>query len=201
MEELNMLNKPCPIPVVEAKKALEQSSTVSVLVDNFVAVQNLEKMATGLSYNFRYQELEAKQFLVVIQKDIQTNQPANQEQVAAQQLSEEKANTVILVASKTFGQGEQALGEILMKGYIYSLTQLEIPPKAVVFLNSGVYLTQKNANTVDDLKLLEQKGCAIVSCGTCLDFYKLKDQLGVGTVVNMYDISLLLEQAGKVIRL
>ena len=46
--------KQCPIPVVETKKMLAQmaeSDIVETLVDNAIAVQNLEKMANKNSWN------------------------------------------------------------------------------------------------------------------------------------------------------
>ena len=39
-----------------------------------------------------------------------------------------------------------------------------------------------------------------MTCGTCLDFYGIKDKLAVGTVTNMYEIVETMENAGKVIR-
>ena len=54
MNLLDMTGKPCPIPVVQAKKLLAQPDVtgVTVLVDNNIAVQNLEKMAIVLQYTF-----------------------------------------------------------------------------------------------------------------------------------------------------
>ncbi|MDR1607153.1 MAG: sulfurtransferase TusA family protein, partial [Deltaproteobacteria bacterium] len=51
---INMLGQPCPLPVINAKKALRETTegqTISVLVDNDIAVQNLSKMAKGLGHS------------------------------------------------------------------------------------------------------------------------------------------------------
>jgi peroxiredoxin family protein len=50
-------------------------------------------------------------------------------------------------------------------------------------------LTTEGSDVIDILKQLEEKGVEILSCGTCLDFYNLKDKLSVGRVTNMYEIA------------
>ena len=47
---------------------------------------------------------------------------------------------------------------------------------------------------------MEEQGTVIMTCGTCLDFYGIKDKLAVGTVTNMYSIVETLQNAEKVIR-
>ena len=80
------------------------------------------------------------------------------------------------------------MGQILIKGFIYSLTQLEKLPDTVLFYNKGAFLTCEGSPVLEDLKTLEKEGTKICTCGTCLDFYKMKDKLAVGTIVNMYVI-------------
>ena len=80
------------------------------------------------------------------------------------------------------------MGQILIKGFIYSLTQLEKLPDTVLFYNIGAFLTCEGSPVLEDLKTLEKEGTKICTCGTCLDFYKMKDKLAVGTIVNMYVI-------------
>jgi selenium metabolism protein YedF len=88
-----------------------------------------------------------------------------------------------------------------MKGFIYSLTELDTPPETVLFFNSGVKLTTEGSNAIADLKKLETKGTVIASCGTCLDFYQLKEKLAVGSVTNMYAIVAAMSGAGRLINL
>ena len=75
-----------------------------------------------------------------------------------------------------------------MKGFIYTLTEMDVPPAKVAFLNSGINLTCVGSDSIDDLKILESKGTEIVSCGTCLNYFEISDKLVVGEVSNMYDI-------------
>ena len=107
----------------------------------------------------------------------------------------------VLIGSDRMGQGAEELGKILIKGFIYSLSELPIPPKYVIFLNSGAYLTAKGANTLEDLKRLEEKGTEILTCGTCINYYELQDELAVGKIVNMYEITERLASANNILNI
>ncbi|MCL2146986.1 MAG: sulfurtransferase-like selenium metabolism protein YedF, partial [Synergistaceae bacterium] len=101
----------------------------------------------------------------------------------------------------TMGDGAEELGKILIKGFIYSLTELPAPPEYVIFLNSGAFLTSDGSNTIDDLKKLENKGAKILTCGTCVNFYGLQDKLAIGTITNMYGITEIMVSTGAVINI
>ena len=190
MKTIDALSKPCPIPVIEAKKALENQETDSVLVkvDNIVAVQNLEKMANGYGYGYTYTEKAKDSFEVVISKNGKAFPQQETEENTQPQKSKPTGALTVVVGSDRMGSGAEELGKILIKGFIYSLTELPIPPKHVIFLNSGAFLSSTGANTIDDLKKLEEKGTEIITCGTCINYYELQDKLAIGSIVNMYEI-------------
>ncbi len=104
------------------------------------------------------------------------------------------------VGSNCMGNGEEALGKALMKGFLYAVSQLPTLPKTILFYNSGAYLTCAGSDSLEDLKFMEAQGVEIRTCGTCLDFYKLKETLAVGSITNMYAIAETLAAAGKVIK-
>lgn len=202
MTVLEMQGNPCPIPVVEARKELakNESDGVIVVVDNFTAVQNLEKMAKGVGYSFSYEKENESTFRVTINKNgaapIQTeSQPLP---AASPTLSE---GATILISKNHMGEGSEELGKILIKGFIFSLTELPVPPKAVIFVNSGVYLSTKGSNTLADLQILADKGTEIRSCGTCLNYYSLTEQLEVGEIADMFAIAGYLNSAQNTITL
>ena len=113
----------------------------------------------------------------------------------------EAENTVIFVSSSELGRGSAELGEILIKSFMYTLVESDTPPQTMVFVNSGVKLTTENSPVLEHLITLNQRGVEILSCGTCLDYYKLKEKLCVGQVSNMYTIYEKLSKAAKVISL
>ena len=99
------------------------------------------------------------------------------------------------------GEGDDKLGKILMKSYLFSLTQQEELPKQMIFFNGGVRLTTEGSGSLEDLKELAERGVEIFSCGTCLDFYGIKDQLRVGSITNMYAIAEAMQTADRLVRL
>jgi selenium metabolism protein YedF len=115
---------------------------------------------------------------------------------------EEKESTiVVLVTSDVFGTGDRRLGEILMKAFLNTLWDAEKRPEKLLFMNSAVNLTTEGSEVLDTLKLLEKEGVQVFSCGTCLEYYNLKEKLSVGSVTNMYDTVDSLLSADKIIKL
>lgn len=108
---------------------------------------------------------------------------------------------VVAVGSAEMGNGDPRLGRILMKSFLYSLTQLDELPQTVLFFNVGVRMTTEGSESLEDLKALESQGVEILSCGTCLDFYGLKDKLLVGGITNMYVIAQTMAGAGNVVKI
>ena len=98
------------------------------------------------------------------------------------------------------GEGNEELGHVLIKGFLFAVTQLDELPKTMLFYNGGAKLTTEGSESLEDLKSLEAQGVEIMTCGTCLDYYGLKEKLKVGTVTNMYSIVETMNQAGRIIR-
>ncbi len=105
----------------------------------------------------------------------------------------------VCFTSDKMGDGDPELGEILIKGFVYALTQLETPPAVILFYNGGARLTAKDSPCIEDLRTLQEQGTEILTCGTCVNFYDLGEPV-VGTVTNMYTIAEKLTNASKVIR-
>ena len=103
--------------------------------------------------------------------------------------------------SDKMGQGDDELGTVLIKGFFHALGEVSPKPDTLIFFNAGVKLTVQGSDVLEDLHSLEEKGLTILVCGTCLDFYGLKEEIRAGTVSNMYDIAETMLSAGKVIRI
>ncbi|MBC9785477.1 sulfurtransferase-like selenium metabolism protein YedF [Heliobacterium chlorum] len=110
-----------------------------------------------------------------------------------------REGTVLVMAADTIGRGDDQLGRTLAKSFLYTLSQAEMIPRTIIFLNSGVKLVCQDSDAIPNLLALEERGAEILSCGTCLDFYHLKDQVVAGKVSNMYAIIDTLTRAPKVI--
>ena len=108
----------------------------------------------------------------------------------------------VFIGKDHVGEGDPTLGRNLMKMAIYTLAESNDVPSSVLFMNSGVKLVAgEEPQAVESCNKLIERGCEILVCGTCLNFYGITDTLEVGEVSNMYDILSRMQEAGKVITL
>jgi selenium metabolism protein YedF len=195
MKVLDMSGQPCPLPVIAAKKALREAAPgdqLTIVVDNDIARQNLEKMAAGLGHSALSKAREDGALV-----DVRITAGAPRPQPAA-----EGRGLTVAIGRETLGGGrDESLGKALMKSFIQSLTELETAPEYVFFFNGGAFLTTEGSACLDDLRLLADKGAVIATCGACLNFYQLVDKLKVGAPTNMMAIAGTMAQAAKVINI
>lgn len=191
----------CPLPVVNAKKAADElnvDDVLTVLVDNEIAVQNLQRFATHRGCSVQAKKKAENEFEVVITIASENNSQV-QEEIACT-LDAKKKGMLVVLSANTMGDGDPKLGTSLMKAFVFALTKQDQLPETILCYNTGAYLTCEGADTLEDLKLLESEGVTILTCGTCLDFYGLKEKLAVGGVTNMYDIVERMENASSIIK-
>ena len=192
----------CPLPVVNAKKAAEElnpGDLLTVLVDNGIAVQNLTRFAEHKGFSVRAEKKSDKEYAVVMQISGATGEAAREEEIACAVDSRRKGMLVVL-SGNVMGTGDDKLGTNLMKAFVFALTKQDQLPDTILCYNTGAYLTCEGADTLEDLKLMESEGVTVLTCGTCLDFYGLKEKLAVGGVTNMYDIVERMENAAQIIK-
>ncbi len=108
------------------------------------------------------------------------------------------SDKTILIQSDVLGRGNDELGMTLMSNFLRMLVDSRDKPARLVFLNSGVRLVGRGSWAAVHLKKLEAKGIEILACGTCLDFFELKDKMAVGNITSMSKIIELMMQAGTV---
>lgn len=211
MVTVNAMGDACPIPVIKTKKALQELSgagEIEVLVDNETAVRNVTKMAETSGASVTQEKLGEGRYRVLVTVGEGGADNAGMEAVSDDSLEScscgeqesVQGDTIVVVSSDKMGEGDEELGHILMKSFLFAVTQLDQLPAKMVFYNGGAKLTVEGSAALEDLKSLAEQGVEIMTCGTCLDFYGLKDKLAVGTVTNMYSIVETMQQAGRVIR-
>ena len=91
----------------------------------------------------------------------------------------------VLITTDSIGRGDEELGRVLAKNFLYSLARNAEKPSAVMLMNEGVRLACAGSASLDDLRLLVEEGVAVKVCGTCLDYLRLMDSLVVGEVGTM----------------
>ena len=189
----------CPLPVVNAKKAAEglhPGDTLIVRVDNEIAVQNLQRFAQHMGFAASGDKVNDSEFTVTMV----IGGEAKAEPEIACNLDARRKGMLVVLSGCTMGSGDEKLDKALMKAFAFALTKQDVLPETILCYNTGAYLTTDGADTLEDLKLLESEGVTILTCGTCLDFYGLKEKLAVGGVTNMYDIVERMEPAQPIVR-
>lgn len=174
----------CPKPVIMTKKELDkiEKGDITTIVDNEVAKENVSKLASGLGLTYSVDKKSDNEFYIHIIKGEETLGEKDEKEL------DNFKDLTIAISSDIMGKGEEELGKILMKSFIYTVRETSPYPSCIVFYNRGVFLTAQDSPVLDDLIALASKGVEILSCGTCLDYYHLKDKLGVGSISNMYTI-------------
>ncbi len=181
----------CPQPVINTKKYFDsiKEGHGLIIVDNDVAKNNICKFAQGNGYKYQVVDSEGLFNITITKED------------CGCEIMKSSKELVIVVGTDKLGEGDGILGANLMKSYMYALSESDDMPSDIIFLNSGVKLTTKGSSVIDSLEGLKDKGVNITSCGTCLDFYNLKDDLLIGDISNMYTIVEAMNKADNTIKL
>lgn len=196
-KEIDAKGLACPKPVILTKKQLDQMTggSVRITVDNETAKENISKLATSMGLESSIEDLGGSVYAITVVKsgEVQDEKPKS----AVVQNPE--CGSVIAIQSDQMGTGDKELGELLIKSFLYTVYETEPHPSTILFYNSGINLTVEDSPVLDDLKELHNSGVEIISCGTCLDFYGLKDKLAIGDVSNMYTIYEKMQSASNTI--
>ena len=190
----------CPLPVVHVKKAIEESKKgdlIVVKVNDNVKLENIKRLCANRGCDFSINEHSKDDIDIIItvgEKSISGNY-----NYSSCDIPEEKGKIVVKISSLMMGSGDETLGKNLLKAFLFALSKQDKLPDIMLFYNSGAFVTQKNSESIETLRELQEHGVKIYTCGTCLDFYNIKDSLGVGEITNMYDIVSYIENAAKII--
>jgi selenium metabolism protein YedF len=198
----------CPIPVIKAKKALDGlpwGGKVEVCVDILEAVENIGKMAAGRGYPYTVAE-QGEEYIITIKKPL-TNETGAAEITQAEHIisaEPQPSGVVVVVSSDKMGEGDEELGRSLLKAFFAALAEADTTPAAIIFYNSGVRIPTGASPTgasplLTDLALLKEAGADILSCGACLKYYGLTEEVKIGRISNMFEIVSLM-MANRVIK-
>ena len=188
---------PCPQPVIRTRNAMAKGSHVTTVVDNGTAQHNVIRMAEKAGGTVEVEEREDGIYLMIAT-------PAENKASALEPAQEGAGDgpLVLVVSGELMGRGEhEELGHVLMRAFFHTLGEVEPLPETIIFFNSGVKLVVGGSEVLDDLRTLAASGVEILACGTCLDYYGLKDAVVVGTISNMYTIAETMLGAGRVTHL
>ena len=192
MRKVDARGLACPKPVLLTKAVIDDKSVnkVEVIVDNPAALENVQRFVTNFGFEVTKVETDGQDshiFATRVISEVDDSSFSVDEYPCS--VPANKQGKTIFIKSEFMGVGDQELGALLMKAFIYTLKEVDNLPKRLIFINSGVKLCVEEAITLANLQELEAKGVDILACGACLDFYQLTEKLQVGKISNMYEIA------------
>ncbi len=197
--ELDCKGLPCPQPVIQTKEALERGAgNIKVIVDNKASRENIARFAQSRNCDVTIQNLASGCYLLTLDaakaSDTQHFDPSEYDCAVPA-----GGGLVYVIASDSMGRGSDELGWALLQTYIQTLEKIEPLPRKILFYNAGVKLLTEGSGALDALQKLQQRGVDLLACGTCLDYFKLKSALQVGSISNMYEIMTSMSEADRVV--
>jgi selenium metabolism protein YedF len=192
--------KACPEPVVMTKRTIEslEEETLTVVVDNRASCENVERFARSQGCHVKVGQKDEGYVLEIVKGYPCEIKPEEGLEAAKPRVAEQ--HVVVYIGADHMGAGSEELGRMLIRAFLKTLRKVTPRPKKLIFVNSGVKLLTEGSEAIESIKELEDLDIEILSCGTCLDYFHLKDKLRVGLVSNMFDIVSSLMEAEKVIR-
>ncbi len=190
--------KRCPAPLMMTRQALAAMSVgdrVTVLVDDGVAKENVCRFLQDNGAPASCQE-ESGVYRIEATKEKEIASSAQ-----SAMIGEGGRKWVLSLSHSTMGSGAEELGRLLIEAAVNTLEQVPPLPTHIVCYNSGVQLACDGSAVAGTLQGLEARGVRVLVCGTCLNYYNIKNQLKAGTVSNMFDILGILVNAGHVVAL
>ena len=173
----------CPKPVIETKKVSDANpdAVITTIVDNEVSRDNVEKFGKSRGYGVAIRQ-DGKDFYL-------TMTPNDNPVVDGSCEPMSYGNRVILMTKDYLGEGSEELGRNLMKTFWACMVEADIKPSKIYFINSSVKMVTNDSVHLENIKKLADAGVEIAACGICLDFYGVKENVGVGSITNMYAIT------------
>jgi selenium metabolism protein YedF len=182
---------PCPQPVILARKALAEGGPLEILVDDAAARENILKFA---AYSRCEAEVETEGAVTRIRLK-PGGAPLPEEAPA---LPAPAGAPTVLLTSDGIGGASPELAHLLMRGFLFTLTECDVPPMRIILMNAGVRLAVEGSDSLDNLRKAADRGVDVIACGTCLEYHHLTEALAVGRISNMYEISAHLLQGPTV---
>ena len=184
----------CPQPVMETKKALDTSETkeVVVLVDNPTSRENVSRFAASQGYQVSMKDEKDHSAITIRRGD-----GGEREERPSPAESPPRKGIGVLHRLRIHGEGFGGIGGILMRAFLHTLGEADVKPEKIILVNSGVKLACEGSPALEDLQTVASQGVEILACGTCLNYFEVKEDLRAGRISNMYEILMTLSQAGK----
>ncbi len=178
--KIDARNMECPKPVLLAKEAIEsigEEGSFEILLNTEVSKENVLRFLKQNGVEASSKTADNGEFVITAVKGY-----------SCEVLAPKNSSKVVFVKTDYIGESGE-LGTKLIKGFLSAMLHTTQKPSKIIFVNRGVMLTTKeeNSDVISSLKELEKSGVTILSCGACLEFYGLTNELKVGASGNALD--------------
>jgi selenium metabolism protein YedF len=201
MQTVDTRGQNCPAPIIMTKKVLKEvreGESFIVLTDNQVSFNNLTHFLRDNKTEFKTESMQGEWKLFVTRGN---GNPVKEEDHIAQVIPHfEKGDFIIVISSDKMGEGDDELGKLLIVNFIKAVKDLDKLPPRIILYNKGVTLAAKTSPVIENLIQIEKMGVEILLCATCVNYYKLENETGAGTLGNMFTIAEAMASAGKIIK-
>ena len=189
--QIDCRNLACPEPVIRTKNALEglkNGEKLEILVNSIAPKENISRFLKNQNVEFSVEQNGAETKITAVKGESKL-ELANFDEFVCE-ITPKNKKTVIYLNEEYAGSGD--VGVSLLAKFLGALLQVE-KPEYVICVNNAVKMTTNRAHpSFKPLKDLEAAGVKILSCGSCLEVYKLVSDLGVGEMSNAYEVMQIL---------
>jgi selenium metabolism protein YedF len=203
MRIIDTKGQPCPAPLIAVRRALKEAAvgeSFMVLTDSQTSFNNLTQFLKDNKTGFSVETADGV-YTMTITKSHPEQMHTKIEDYCPSPVSDfPKGNFIIAFTSDKMGEGDDELGYLLIGNFIKAIIDLDLLPRKIVFYNKGVSLASNDSPHLKLLKDIENMGVELLICGTCVNYYALEGEIGVGTISNMYVITEAMASAGNIVR-
>ena len=189
--QIDCRNLACPEPVIRTKNALEglkNGEKLEILVNSIAPKENISRFLKNQNVEFSVEQNGAETKITAVKGESKL-ELANFDEFVCE-ITPKAKKTVIYLNEEYAGSGD--VGVSLLAKFLGALLQVE-KPEYVICVNNAVKMTTNRAHpSFKPLKDLEAAGVKILSCGSCLEAYKLVSDLSVGEMSNAYEVMQIL---------
>nr|WP_314787330.1 sulfurtransferase-like selenium metabolism protein YedF [uncultured Campylobacter sp.] len=190
--QIDCRNLACPEPVIRTKNALEglkNGEKLEILVNSIAPKENISRFLKNQNVEFSVEQNAAETKITAVKGESKLELTNFDEFVC--EITPKNKKTVVYLNEEYAGSGD--VGVSLLAKFLGALLQVENKPEYVICVNNAVKMTTNRAHpSFKPLKDLEAAGVKILSCGSCLEAYKLVSDLSVGEMSNAYEVMQIL---------
>ena len=189
--QIDCRNLACPEPVIRTKNALDGlkvGEKLEILVNSIAPKENISRFLKSQNVEFSVKQNGAETKITAVKSESKLELTNFDEFVC--EITPKTKKTVVYLNEEYAGSGD--VGVSLLAKFLGALLQVE-KPEYVICVNNAVKITTNRAHpSFKPLKDLEAAGVKILSCGSCLEAYKLVSDLSVGEMSNAYEVMQIL---------